>query len=660
MKKINDFIQNLSLLYKIAASQIFLLLLVSVIISIFTGYYTYNVLQKKEQDGLIYRYNNLILMLDERAQQAESMAAVIANTEIFQKALHDKDRDVLKKNLLKNFGTIQENFGVKQFQFYLPPAILFFQVHDPDKKIENLSTFNKTVLHSYNSKAPQSGLETDIDGLEIRGVHPVFYHDEYVGTVEFGLAFDQALLNKVKKLFDMDISVYLPNTKSKLTLQRSTKTGNQIRTAPFDSIYHTNLRFHHYKDNTGSYTVLSGPLNDPSGQVIGMVELEMDRSVYIDNLKTFIKLMLLILGASIFLGVLVANETSRRVAAPIKKLTEIMTRLAKGNLDIEIEGVLRKNEIGAMANALNIFKQNAIHLKEQNHAKEVEQHLLHERNAMLEMSIEEFRASITGTLKSVEEAIKNLKKSAQYLEESSESTRIKGIEIGRSSEEAATNVNTVSAAVEELSASVNAINNQVSESRKISTEAVRQSKEAVATIKSLSEMMSKINEILDFINSIAAKTNLLALNATIEAARAGEAGKGFAVVANEVKNLASQTSQATDTINDQINNIQGRTGDVAGAINKINDIILQIEKHVTAISSSVSEQQVGTREISINTASTSQLATAVSDNIQAIQQNVDNASAQSTDVRNAAEALSLRFLDLETNVSDFLIKIKSI
>ncbi len=364
-----------------------------------------------------------------------------------------------------------------------------------------------------------------------------------------------------------------------------------------------------------------------------------------------------ILIIALVIGFLIV--VSRAIVRPIASMTDAMQTLANGDKTVAIPGTDYRNEIGAMAAAVQVFKDNMIKNDDMVAAQLAEQKAKEERAIRVANRTRDFDNVVKLTLNTVSGASKQLESSAQTMQASAEETNVQSTAVAAASEQASANVQTVASATEELTASIKEIGSQVTQSTKITNLAVDDANKAKEMVRSLDTAAQKIGQVVALITDIAEQTNLLALNATIEAARAGEAGKGFAVVASEVKNLATQTAKATEEISGQISGIQGATRSSVDAIEGIFNRIAEINQISTAIASAIEEQGAATAEIARNVEQAAAGTQEVSSNIQGVTQAASETGQVSSQVLDASRELATQAERLRAEVDGFLADVKN-
>ncbi|MBR1225494.1 MULTISPECIES: methyl-accepting chemotaxis protein [unclassified Bradyrhizobium] len=370
-----------------------------------------------------------------------------------------------------------------------------------------------------------------------------------------------------------------------------------------------------------------------------------------------VQLVLLVGALMLTCGALIL--VTRRVIKPLHNMRDAMLKVAAGDLTVDTGYAVRKDEIGALAGALETFKQQAED-KVRIEAQERERNAgATARQQAIESYVGEFESMVRQTLDQLGDASGQMRTTSDGLSAVSRQTNARVEVAEKASSEASMSVETVAAASEELSASINDISQQAAHAAGIASRAVSQARETDGTVQGLATSAGRIGEVVGLINSIAAQTNLLALNATIEAARAGEAGRGFAVVASEVKSLASQTAKATEEISEQISDIQKVANEAIEAIKGIGGIIGEVNEVATAIAAAVQEQGAATQEITRSTQFAAQGTKNVSDNISGVKTDADAAAAAADDVKHASETLETQSKQLGTQVTQFLGKIRA-
>lgn len=617
------------------------------------------IVDRADERELRSHYDALQSRLGQEARRAAAMSAVVATIPAAQEAMARNDRDALMALFGAGFAALKSDYGVDQFQFHTPPAISYLRVHQPAKFGDDLSGFRKTVVAANQARKPILGLEGGVAGLGIRGVVPVALAGKHLGSVEFGLTFGQPFFDEFKRTRGVDVAFHL-SAASDFKLFGGTLDGRSF----FDPADYGRARdggfvIHQGKLGTTPVAALLAPIKDFSGNAIGAVEIVMDNSEYVTSLdrarQLAISMALFGLSIAAAAGLLIARGISR----PILAITAAMRDLAHGKLEFELPVHQRQDEVGEMAQAVAVFKDNAVRMqKMQADQAEAKAHSEQEKRRAFAGLADSFEASVRGVVERVSAAATEMQATAQSMSAIVEQSRQQTLTVSTASEQASDNVQTVAAAAEELSSSMDEIGRRLTHASTVVGKAANDGQQSNNRVQSLAAAQ-KIGEVVSLINQIASQTNLLALNATIEAARAGEAGRGFAVVASEVKTLATQTAKATEEIRGQIAAVQSETTAAVEGIQSICTTIQQVDEISAAIAAAVEQQGSATQEIARNVQQAAARTGEVSRNISGVTTGIGATGDAAQEVLSSAAELAQQSSKLRSEVDRFLAHIRA-
>ncbi|MCB9947166.1 MAG: HAMP domain-containing protein [Rhodospirillaceae bacterium] len=370
--------------------------------------------------------------------------------------------------------------------------------------------------------------------------------------------------------------------------------------------------------------------------------------------------MLIVAAIALAIGAFAAFVIGRGISRPVTRMTAAMGALADGDTSVDIPARDQKDEIGRMAAAVQVFKDNAIRVAQmQADQQAAEAKAADEKRASMHRLADGFQAQVGNVVEGVTASAAQVQSTGQSMSAMAEQTRNQATAVAAAAEETSANVETVASAAAELSASIAEISQQVQRQADMALQVATAAETSDRQVQGLADHARSIGEVISLITNIAEQTNLLALNATIEAARAGDAGKGFAVVASEVKSLATQTGKATEQIAGQIRAIQDQTGSTVEAIRVINEKILAMKEISAAVAAAIEEQDAATQEISRNAQEASGGTQQMAGSIAQVTQAADQAGQAAGELLGAMRELSRQSESLSTSVGSFIKEVRA-
>ena len=600
------------------------------------------------------QYDSVIAAIDYEGRAALAVSSVISALPPVVDALAKEDRDGLAAILGDAMNALKAQ-GIPLVTFQKAPGIVIYRVHAPKVFGDDISGRRTTVAEAIKTGKQIVGVEPGREALSIFGMTPIVRDGKTLANTDVGAAFGKEFVDRAKKRFSIDLAVHSFDGKA---FQKLSSTFGDSVVATQDELKAVMQGQALRRDaELGGHpaALYLGQIKNYAGQPVGVLEVIKDTTEYEAAAATSQRNLLLGTAAILAVAVVLAFLLGRGLSRPLTAITAVMNRLSGGEIDVTIPGSERRDELGTMAAAVDVFRRSMIEARGMRDAQEAsKQQAEIEKKSLQRQMANRFEADVKSVVATVAKAASEMQRVAGEITSSVNGTSEQAAAAAAASEEASASVSTVAAATEELASSVTEISRQVTHSSQVADNAVLKAGQTTEMVGSLASAAEKIGDVLRLIGAIASQTNLLALNATIEAARAGEAGRGFAVVASEVKELASQTAKATDEIAGQVAAIQAATGHCVTAIGGISDTIREISGIATTIAAAVEQQGSATREIARSVQQAATGTSEVSVNVTGASQSADRSRALADDVLAATGQLGRQADALHESVDTFL------
>jgi methyl-accepting chemotaxis protein len=600
------------------------------------------------------QYDSVIAALDYEGRATLAVSAVIAALPPVTDAISKGDRDGLGALLGGAMKALMAQ-GIPLITFQTPPALTFYRVHAPKIFGDDVSGRRITVVEANRTGKPIVGVELGREALGIFAMTPILRDGKSIVNVDVGAAFGKEFVDRAKKRFGIELAVHWFDGKA---FKRLSSTFGDTVVATQDelkAVFDGGTLRRDAVLNGDPAALYLGQIKNYAGQPVAVIELVKDTTEYEAAAASAQRNLMLGIAVILAGAVLLAFLLGRGLSRPLAAITAVMNRLSSGDTEVTIPGGERKDELGTMAMAVDVFRRNMIEASTLREAQEAaKQQAEIEKKALQRQMADRFEADVKSVVGAVAKATQDMRRVAGEITTSVNGTSERAAAAAAASEEASASVGTVAAATEELASSVAEIGRQVTHSSGVAEGAVVKAGQTTEMVGSLTTASEKIGDVLRLIGAIASQTNLLALNATIEAARAGDAGRGFAVVASEVKELASQTAKATEEIAGQVTAIQSATGDCVIAIGGISDTIREISGIATTIAAAVEQQDSATREIARSVQQAAAGTSEVSVNVAGASQAAEQSRVLADNVLVASGELSQHAAALFKSVDSFL------
>jgi methyl-accepting chemotaxis protein len=549
--------------------------------------------------------------------------------------------------------------GITALSINVPPATVMYRTNRPEVFGDDVSSRRPDLVATQSAGLPTTAFSRQSEGMGLSYAYPLMQGANRLGVLSVQMALGADFFRRIATSVGVEVVVHAVEPTGLTVIGGTVPKGVISDPAELKSAFDAPFvaRAAMFGEKSVLATVL--PIRGYDGKPLLLLELIEDRTAAATALW-HTQLVMMAAAAAILLAALAAALLlARSIGGPIRSTIAAAEALARGEADKPVTGTERRDELGALAGALEVLRGNTLRM--QTLAAEQDQmktNMAVARKAAMDQTADKFEARVGNLVNLLSAGASQLETTANTMSGTATRTNGQATTVASAAQEASAGVSTVASAAEELTASIQEISRQVAQSSRIAGQAVADAQRTDLIVRALAEGAERIGQVVGLIANIASQTNLLALNATIEAARAGDAGKGFAVVASEVKSLANQTARATGDIGAQIQQIQSATKEAVTAIRGITGTIEEISSIAMTIASAVEQQGAATAEIARNVHQTARSTEEVTANIGGVSQAATETGSAAGRVLEAASELSRQATQLSAEVGSFVADIR--